>query len=188
MSIILDLIGAAVLVGMLMMTIMNVNINMSTETYKTTSEYHTQTESIQLARIMEFDMYKMGYGVTKPGVFIVAETSRVKFRTNLYNVSGANDMVEYLLGTPVTTSTNPRDKHLLRDENSSRISISYSVTRFKLTYYNVRDSVMAAPVTGSLLDSIRSVRVYLTLESPEPFDSTYAGAYYEKLIYPRNLQ
>ena len=102
--------------------------------------------------------------------------------------SGAGDVVEYLLGTTVSTSTNPRDKHLLRDENSSRISISYSVTRFKLTYYNARDSAMTTPVTGAKLDSIRSVRIYLTLESPEPFDNTYAGAYYEKLIYPRNLQ
>jgi hypothetical protein len=184
----LDLIGAAVLVGMLLMTIMNININMSQETYRSASEFHTQTEIIQLARIMEHDMYKMGYFVTKPGIILIADTSRLKFKANLTNTPGSTDVIEYLLGTSVTTSPNPRDKHLMRDENSSRISISYSVTGFKLTYYNARDSVMPAPVTGAKLDSIRSIRVYLTLESPEPFDNTYAGAYYEKLIYPRNLQ
>ena len=186
MSVMLDIVGATILVGILIMTIMQVNVNMSSETYRTASEFHTQTELIQLARIMEFDLYKIGYDVTSPKI-LIAETSRVQFKTNLDALPGPTDVVEYLLGTPVTTSTNPRDKHLLRDENSSWVRISYSVTRFFLSYYNTKDSLMAAPVTGSLRDSIRSIKVYLTLESPEPFDNTYAGAYYEKLIFPRNL-
>jgi hypothetical protein len=88
----------------------------------------------------------------------------------------------------VTTSVNPRDKHLLRVENITHVSISYSVTRFRLTYYDSEDSVMATPVVGAMLDSIRAVKVYLALESPQPYDSSYAGAFYEKIIYPRNLQ
>jgi hypothetical protein len=187
MSVMLDIVGAAVLVGMLMLTVMNININMNAETYRTATEFHTQTEMIQLARIFEFDVYKAGYGVAKPAI-IAADSSHLKFRTNLLNVAGARDSVEYILGTPVTTSPNPNDKHLLRIENVSTVSISYSVTRFKLMYYNGRDSVMATPVTGALLDSIRSIRIFLSLESPSLIDGSYAGANYEKLIYPRNLQ
>lgn len=187
MSVMLDVIGAALLVGMLMLTILNVNMNMTLETYKSASEFHTQTEMIQLARIMEFDLYKMGYGITKPAI-ILADTSHLKFRANLQDVAGARDSVEYLLGTPVTTSVNPRDKHLLRVENITHVSISYSVTRFHLTYYNGRDSVIPAPIIGSMLDSIRAIKIYMALESPQPFDSSYAGAFYEKIIYPRNLQ
>ena len=186
MSVMLDLIGGAILVGMLMLTIFSVNANMNVETYQSASAFHTQTEMIQLARIIEFDLYKVGYFVPKPGI-ITADTSRLIFKANLKNSPGASDSVEYVLGTPVTTSTNPRDKHLMRIENASTVSISYSVTRFYLAYYNSRDSLLAAPVTGSLRDSIRSIRVYLNLEGPEPIDSTYPGAYYEKLIYPRNL-
>ncbi len=188
----IDIVGSAILVGMLMLTIMNANVNMSTETYKSTSEYHIQTEIIQLARIMEFDFYKMGYSVTKPGVVLVAESSHVKFKTNLQNkfVGGIPtiDTVEYLLGTPNTLSPNPHDKHLMRVENVTKGFISYSCTRFYLTYYNANDVAMTAPVTGSSLDSIRSVKILLTAESPTQFDSTYASAYYEKIIYPRNLQ
>lgn len=187
MAVMLDIIGAALLVGMLMVTILNVNLNMTVETYKSASEFHTQTELIQLARIMEFDIYKMGYGVSKPNI-VAADTSHLKFRTNLQDVAGTRDSVEYILGTPVTTSANPHDRHLLRIENISKVSISYSVTRFRLTYYNARDSVIPTPVTGFMLDSIRAVKVQLALESPEPFDSSYAGAFYEKIIYPRNLQ
>lgn len=187
MAVMLDIIGAALLVGMLMVTILNVNMNMTLETYKSASEFHTQTEMIQLARIMEFDLYKAGYGVSKPAI-VAADTSYIKFRANLKDVGGARDSVEYILGTPVTYSSNPRDRHLLRVENISRVSISYSVTRFRLTYYNGRDSVIPTPVSLANLDSIRAIKIYLTLESPEPYDSSYAGAYYEKMIYPRNLQ
>jgi hypothetical protein len=183
----LDILGASVLIGMLMVTILNVNVNMSLETYKSASEFHTQTELIQLARIMEFDLYKIGYAVTKPAV-VIADTGRLKFRANLSNAPGNRDSVEYLLGTPVTTSANPRDKHLLRVENVTEVSISYSVTRFRLSYYDVDDSVMTTPITGARLDSIRSIRIMLSLESPQPYDSSYAGAHYEKLIFPRNLQ
>lgn len=187
MSVMLDVIGAALLVGMLMLTILNVNVNMTLETYKSASEFHTQTEMIQLARILEFDLYKMGYGVAKPSI-VAADTSYLKFRANLKDISGARDSVEYILGTAVTSSQNPNDRHLLRVENVSSVSISYSVTRFKLSYYDRNDSLMTTPVTGFKLDSIRAVKVFLSLESPMPFDSSYAGAYYEKIIYPRNLQ
>jgi len=187
MAVMLDIIGAAVLVGMLMVTILNVNINMTVETYKSASEFHTQTELIQLARIMEFDIYKMGYGVSSPSI-VSADTSHLKFRANLQDVAGGRDSIEYILGTPVTTSKNPKDRHLLRVENISKVSISYSVTRFRLSYYDREDSLIPTPVTGFMLDSIRAVKIYLALESPEPFDSSYAGAFYEKIIYPRNLQ
>jgi hypothetical protein len=187
MSIMMDIIGAAVLVGMLMLTVMNININMNSETYRTASEFHTQTELIQLARIFEFDLYKIGYNVAKPAI-VAADTSYLKFKTNLLNVAGARDSIEYILGTPVTNSPNPNDNHLLRIENVSTVSISYSVTKFKLTYYNERDSILATPVSSTYLDSIRSIRVQLRLEGPQPIDGEYTGAFYEKLIYPRNLQ
>ena len=161
MSVMMDIIGATVLVGMLMLTVMNININMNSETYRTATEFHTQTEMIQLARIFEFDVYKAGYGITKPAI-VAADTSHLKFKANLQNVVGARDSIEYILGTPVTSSPNPTDKHLLRIENVSTVSISYSVTRFRLTYYNARDSVMATPVTGVYLDSIRAIRIRLT--------------------------
>jgi hypothetical protein len=189
----MDIIGATVVVGMLMVTIMGININMSTETYKSLTEFNLQTQAVQLSRIFEFDLYKMGYNVTKPGVIAIAETSRIKFYSNLFNVPGRRDSVEYNLAGPVTSSTNPNDRALYRFENTSQVFINFSVTRFKFDYYNSRDSLLAAPVTGNTRDSIKSIKVYLTLASPEPFDTSqtggpkYIGTYYQKLIYPRNL-
>ena len=186
MSMMIDIVGGVVLVGMLMFTVLTGNVNMSSESYKSASEYHTQAEAIQLSRILEFDLYKVGYDVPRPSI-VAAESSHIMFKANLWDAPGNQDMVEYILGTLVTTSPNPRDKHLMRIENTTKVSISYSVTRFRLDYYNTRDSLMTSPITGAWLDSIKSIRVYLSLECPEAFDSVYSGAYYEKLIYPRNL-
>jgi hypothetical protein len=73
------------------------------------------------------------------------------------------------------------------------VFINYSVTRFRLQYYNGNDSLLALPITGARRDSIKSIRVLLTLETPEPFDTSRIGGYpyisaaYNKLVYPRNL-
>ncbi len=193
MAIMMDIVGAFVLVGMLMLTIMGININMSDETYKGLTELNLQTQSIQLARIMEFDFYKAGYNVSKPGVIAMADTSKIKFYTNLFAVPGRRDSIEYDLGSYVTSSTNPNDKSLYRYENTTRVFINFSVTRFKLSYYNSSDVQLSTPVTGSNLDSIKAIKVLLTLASPEPFDTTRSGGskyvttYYQKRIYPRNL-
>ncbi len=189
MSVIMDLIGSTVLVGTLILTILGINVNMNNEMMKSTAEFHTQTELIQLGRIIEFDLYKIGYDVSSSRKVITADSSRIKFKTNLWNTPGSVDSVEYILGPHVASSANPRDRVLTRYENTTGVLINYSITRFRLTYYNGRDSMLATPVVGSLRDSIRSVRVYLTLESPEALgaDSVYASGYYSKLIYPRNL-
>ena len=193
MAVMMDIVGSLVMLGMVILMIMGININMSQETYKGLTEFNLHAQSIQLSRIFEFDLYKMGYAVSKPGVIAIADTSRIKFYSNLFNIPGRRDSVEYNLGTVVPSSTNPRDRALYRFENTSQVFINFSVTRFRLSYYNGNDSLLGAPVTGSLRDSIKSVRVYLTLESPEPFDTSrtggpsYISTFYQKLIYPRNL-
>ena len=164
MQVILDIVGSAILVGSLILSIMGVNINMTTETAKSTTEFHIQTEVIQLSRILEFDLAKMGYDVATRKV-VTADTSRIKFRANLWNLPGKLDSVEYVLGSFVVGSTNPRDRVLTRYENTTGVLINYSITRFKLSYYKANGQMLSTPVTGTALDSIDAVRVYMTLSA-----------------------
>ncbi len=189
MSIMMDLIGSSILLGTLVLAVLGININMSNERGASATEFHVQTELIQLGRIVEFDLYKIGYDIASNRKIITADSSRIKFKTNLWNIPGKTDSVEYILGNYVAVSTNPRDRVLTRYENTTGVLINYSITRFKLTYYNSRDLLLATPVTGNNLDSIRSIKIYLTLESPDPLgaDSSYVAGYYSKLVYPRNL-
>jgi len=182
---------------MLIMTISNVNINLSTENYQGISELHTQTEAIQLARIMEFDVRKAGYHVpsvdaTTGEKIAIADSAHVKFYTDMDN-SGSVIPIEYALMGFNNQSKNPLDKMLIRVENINTVYINYSVIRFRLSYYNTHDSLMTTPVTGALRDSIRSIKLLLMLQNSDPFDTTtssapsYATAMYQKLIFPRNL-
>jgi hypothetical protein len=195
MTVMMDIVFASVILGMIILTVMNVNINLTQENWKGIVELNTQTEAIQLARIMEFDLYKVGYRIpvaARPS-FMVADSEHVKFKTNLGDAAGVVDIVEYGLGGPVLNSKNPRDRMLFRIENVTKVYINYSVVGFRLNYYDSADVKMNTPISGAALNRIRSVLVILKLESPEPFDTTIAGGYqyasamYSKLIYPRNL-
>lgn len=191
----MDIVFASVILGMIILTVMNININLTQENWKGMVELNTQTEAIQLARIMEFDFYKVGYRVpvaARPS-FIIADSEHIKFKTNLGDLAGAIDIVEYGLGGPVLNSKNPRDRMLFRIENVTKVYINYSVIGFTVSYYDSNDVKLSTPISGAALNRIRSLRVILRLESPEPFDTTFAGGYqyasamYSKLIYPRNL-
>ncbi|HUL43806.1 MAG TPA: hypothetical protein VLY03_05575 [Bacteroidota bacterium] len=193
MAVMIDIVGAAVILGMLILTIANVNLNLVSESDKSFIDFDTQTQLIQLARILEFDIYKAGYSVPRHGAISIADSTKFKFKTDLPNTPGHVDSIMYQLGGYVTASQNPSDRMLARYENLSNTFINYSVTTFKLSYYNSKDSLMSCPVTGNWLDSIKAIRIQLTLQSPLPMDTTYSGGYsyasamYQKVIYPRNL-
>jgi hypothetical protein len=195
MTVMMDIVFASIILGMMVLTIMNININMTHENWKGLVELNTQTEAIQLARIMEFDLYKIGYRVplaARPSI-MVADSEHVRFKTNLGDMAGTIDIVEYGLGGSVLNSKNPRDRMLFRIENVTKVYINYSVIGFRIGYYDSNNVKINTPITGAALNSIRSLRIMLKLESPEPFDTTYGGgcqyasAIYSKVIYPRNL-
>jgi hypothetical protein len=198
MTVMLDIVFSVVIFGMLLLMIANINITLINENYRGIVELHTETELIQMAKILEFDLNKIGYHVPSVAAstgerIALADTSRIRFYSDIKN-NGAVILIEYQLLEPNASSLNPRDRKLIRMENTSTVYINYSVTKFKFTYYDTRDSLMVAPVTNALRDSIRSIRIHLELESPAPFDTTtssipsYAHALYKKLIYPRNLE
>jgi len=183
----LDIIGSIVLVGMLMVTIVTINSTMTMETSKDNNTLNTQAELIQVVRFLEFDLYKIGYRVSKPYI-TAAETSRIVFKADLLDKPSGTDVVEYTLGPSTAWSTNSNIRQLYRTENSSKVTISSKVTKFKFLYYNSRDSLLGAPLSGALLDSIRAIRVQVRVESAEALDSVYAGGYYENCIRPKNLK
>lgn len=207
MSSILDIIGSTILVGILAITVFNINNNFSMSTFKAMETYQVQSQGVQLGRILEHDLYKIGYRVDTLKV-LKADTANIIFRADIDD-DGAPDSVEYVLGTSVVSSVNSRDKQLNRIVNGSSLFISYNVTRFYLSYYDSASTLIATPIsTEANLRRIRAVKVVLILESPDPVeyidrgtqtststyqtstskvDSLYTGAYYEKLLHPRNM-
>ncbi len=187
MNVLLDIIGAVIILGLVILTVTTMNINLTKQSYKTNNTVQLQFEAIQLARIMEFDIYKTGYRVPKQKI-LVADTSNFKFRANLFDVAGDTNIVEYIVSKPLILPTRgPVYKQLTRKIGSDTLTINSNVARMYFQYYNSRDSALTCPVIGAKLDSIKSVKIYLTLETFDSLDSTFVGALYSKWIYPRNL-
>ena len=184
MGYLLDMIGSIMLIGVLIITVANVNVNMNQALYDSTFELNAQRNLIELARSIEYDFLKIGYRTAKPAISL-ADSDRITFKADLTN-TGVVDSVRYFLSSTtaagVASTPNPRDRVLYRLKNSeAQKGASLGLVQFHLAYYDSNG------VATSNLSLIRSIKVQLTVESPYPVDSTYAGAYWEKLIYPRNL-
>jgi hypothetical protein len=198
MNIILDILGSTIFVGILIITILTVNSNIVMSNYKSVSTYEIQTQSVQLGRILEYDIYKMGYNVSNPSLRLLgADTSYLKFEADLDN-KGTINTVTYQLGSPIVATTNPRDLQLSRIVDGTTLFVSYNATKFYLTYYDSTMKMLSTPLSAANLLKVRTIKVKLQLETPDPVDiiqrsnpnrtdSLYTGAYYEKLISARNL-
>ena len=180
----IDLIGSLALIGVLILTVATVNVNMNQALYESTFELTAQQNLVELARTLEYDFLKIGYHGPKPAI-VSADSVSITFKADLQNV-GVVDSVRYFLGSTtdpgVASTPNPRDRVLYRVNNSEpQRGTSLGVVQFHLTYYD------SSGAMTSNLNLIKSIKVQLGVESPYPVDSTYSGAYWEKLISPRNL-
>ena len=129
---------------------------------------------------------KIGYHTAKPSIFAIKSDS-ISFRANLRDAStgtytDTNYVRYYVSSTGVLGSTqNPRDRMLYRVEDGKTIAANLGLTQLTFTYYDGNGLVTSDPA------SVKSINVLLFCESPFPVDTTYAAAFWQKRIYPRNL-
>lgn len=200
----IDIIGATIIAGMVLLIIFGVTANLNQTLYMSTFSLNVQTSAISIARIIEHDFYKMGYNISKSNQIILqADSNCLRFWMGRIQASGAIDTtrVTYYSGATtdpiVSTTRNPRDRMFYRIEEGSTISANVGVTSFNLAYFDSAGTQLPATNLDFVArQQIKSIRVRVFIESPEPVlqyrdlaDTTasYIGVYWEKLIYPRNL-
>ena len=188
-STMMDIMASTIIFGTLMFTIGRVQINMNSTMYYNTYNYMTQNYALELAKVIEHDFHKMGFGIS--GVKVdTAETTKIRFK---YYILGNATMrtVTYSLGSLDSTSQNPNDHIFYRTENGVTVQQNVGVTEFKLTYLDSLFRPLTAPVTGASRDSIHAIQVHFRVESHAPIIlpdvTTYISVFWEKLIYPRNM-
>lgn len=187
----LDMVGSAIIFGVLILTVARVQGNLNSTMYQNTFNINTQTTAVNVARQMEFDFAKAGYRVTGNKIF-VADTDRVAFKGAL-SYGGTADSISYTIGDWDTNSVNARDRSLVRYSRiSGTLKQRIGLTNLSFMYFDTLNNIMTTPVSGSTnLNSIRGINVKLRLESLEPTDASDTTSYFavnwEKLIYPRNL-
>ena len=78
MSSMLDMVGSAIIFGVLILTVARVQGNLNSTMYQNTFNLNTQTEAVLLARQIEYDLTKAGYRVTGAKI-LIADSTRIAF-------------------------------------------------------------------------------------------------------------
>lgn len=184
MSVMIDIIGSFIIIGVVMLSIFGLSSNLNQSAYNKSFSVVTQTNEVALARMIEFDFNKIGYQVpVSTPALLKARPDSIIFKAAL-TYGGSWSTVTYYTGptSELTRTKNPRDRYLYRIEDGKKIPANLGVTSLSFVYYN-RDGFIT-----SALDSIKSIRARFTIESPEPVDTSYSGISWEKRIYPKNLE
>ncbi len=193
MSVLIDIIGAFI-IGSIMFVMIFSNMGIVNQAHHEKAlSTNVQTNVVTLARILEYDILKIGYHI-KNDAIQYADSTGIRFRADLQN-DGNIVSVQYILGNLITSTRNPKDRKFIRQAGSPpAIEANLGLTSMKFTYYDTLGNRLQTPITTPIrLDSIKSINLKLWLESPEPVysittgDSSYQTVFWEKTMYPRNL-
>ncbi|MCC5915440.1 MAG: hypothetical protein JJU46_13785 [Balneolaceae bacterium] len=183
-----------IIAGLLMITIVTLNVRMGQHSADITLHTMSQSHVSSVSDIVEFDFQKIGYNVQGPieNAISVAEENEIQFEANLTNdPSEAVQTISWRLDTdPISGSSNPRHRSLTRIVDGDTQDINVGVTRFELRYY-VQGShePLTFPIDAATLENINRVEVILEIEPREGTgrNNYYTTSSWRKVFTPPNL-
>ena len=176
----LDLICSFLIGGLLLLNVQRMNGDLVTRSYNGGNEYIAQTSAATLAEVVEYDLQKVGYGVTGAKI-TSADSTSLTFYADI-DRNGAPDSIRYILGGDLPRTMNPCDRMFNRLVNAETPdSISLGVTDFRFTYYN------SSGAATSTLTDIKGIQADITVESTAGYDTTYAKSFVRIKVWPKNL-
>lgn len=199
----MDIIGSMIIGGILMMTAWRLSDAATQKTFSHSGELTIQQNLLITAQMIEFDFRKIGYVKTWTAVMdprtngrfdpthaiVYADTSRIKFYTDLWPYDGILDSLEYYIGptSECASTPNPRDKILYRVENIDIPAPSnLGVTQFRLTYYDIDNDTIPTPVLDPTL--IQNIEINLRIEDVAAYNEEYSNAFWKQIrLASRNM-
>ena len=193
MDTMIDTAGSIIMAGLVMLAVLKLNASLSDAGSDTNASVITQSNITAIANTITYDFYKIGYRAS-PAI-LLADSNAIVFRADL-DQDGNPDTVHYWVSSPLSGSDlNPNMRILYRSVNNGLpTGATLGQTYFNLQYFDstgARINISGADSTNlSILARIKSIRVAVSVESPNKLmsDSTYAGAYWEEYISPKNLR
>ncbi len=186
MNTILDLLGATIIGGMVLMLILNLNIYSGRVKYSSDLDLQVQGNSKTLAEILSSDLRKIGYKHGS-GAITEADSNKISFYSDIDN-NGSVNLVSICTSVPaaVPATPNPHDRILYRIvDNDTSKGPSLGLTRLKFTYMKLNGALTTIP------DSIRYIKAEIWMESSDKInfqDSLrYLTSYWEVTVNPRNI-
>ncbi|TSA19514.1 hypothetical protein D4R75_08960 [bacterium] len=178
-STIFDIIGSAIVAGMLLLTALRLNAQANETTLVYNGSVRLQQNMVALVEWVEHDFRRIGYckNYTKipfPTQSIrVADSSNITFWTDDQS-TGNLDSVRWYIGptSEMSSTPNPRDRKIYRKiNNTTPVGWNLGVTQFKLEYYNYAGTVLTTPVAQP--SAIYSMQISIVCESPFTFQEQY---------------
>ena len=182
MTTIIDLVGATIFGGLILLIIFNLNVYSSQVKHSSDSELVLQQNAKTLAEIINSDLRKIGFNYDSTAI-ITAESKKISFYADI-DSNGVVDVVTYYLSdsTKASGTSNPKDKVLIRVvNNDSSSGPSLGITDIQFSYKN------SIKVNTAAKDSIKYIEAEIWLETPELINDKYSFTYWELTINPRNI-
>jgi len=159
-STLLDILGATLIGGYLLMILLRMNGSSVENTYKNSSELIVQQNLVEVVKLLEYDFRKIGYcrnfnNIPDPSKAILyADHHRIRFETDVaeppsYPYGDEEvDILDYYLGSttePAVSGTpNPDDRMLYRVLNDeSPKGSNLGITSFHLNYFTSSGALIA---------------------------------------------
>ncbi len=182
MNVILDLLGASLIGGIVMLLVVNLNAYSQETKFASDADLRLQQNAKTLAEIINDDLRKIGYKYSGTAITEAAQ-QRISFKGDINN-DGSMDQVTYFLGskTDAAATPNPDDRILFRVVNNDTIGgPTLGLTDLRFSYLNINENDTANP------DSICYVKAEIWVETMLSVGGEYPFTYWELTINPRNI-
>ncbi len=193
-STILDVLGATIIGGLLLLVLLRVNANATENKILNGSDRILQRDLVELALTVENDLRKMGYCADPSKLtesmsrIIYANSSQISYYTDV-DRDGNLDSISYYISdtTALSHTANPRDRILYRKVNNQLpLIVSTNIVEFNLNYFDALGKVLTSPVASPSL--ITHMEISFKVEDSEAYDQKYSEAYWQQVrLSSKNL-
>jgi hypothetical protein len=191
-STLVDMITSTVIFGVLALTVARVQANINVTMFENQHNVVTQTNSVELARQIEWDFAKIGHHISGQKITL-ADSTEIRFDADLENKNVTNSIRYYIGDTSQCSMTqNRNDFPMYRVQDGLTVVQNWGLTDFRITYFDASEHRIPTPIVDvTNLAKIHSIKVTFQLESAEPIVSDHGSVWamvaWEKTIVPRNL-
>lgn len=195
-STIIDIIGAMVIGGIMLLTLFRVNDNVVQNFFYYNADFILQRDLVDIILIVEGDLRRIGYcsdpdNLIPPNRTILhADSNAITFVTDL-SMDGSLDTVEYRIGTSsdLSGTPNPRDVPLYRIINNTNQlrSMTGVITEFNLVYFDALGVELPFPIVSP--GEIATMQLSIKIENAAAINQNYSNAYWRQVrLASKNLK
>lgn len=186
---IIEILGANVIGGLIMLIGLNLNIQINSAVRNIFENTYQIRSAVTSFEVIDYDVSKAGNNVTGEKI-VQADSNALKFKADINNTGVVSTVYYYTSSDSVMNQTkNPHDKQLLRKIDNNDANVVGVVTRLNFVYYDsIGNKILYSSLSSSASRAkIRNIRIYVRSESADPVDGIYIPVEWRSKFRPTNL-